>query len=68
VAGAVMEYKGLSGAGYIALLPWIFKLLKVTTNNSKIFSNEIFSNLEALTLNTPRNTMLVHKIRQDMPK
>ncbi|WP_413926412.1 hypothetical protein, partial [Salmonella enterica] len=24
--------------------------------------------LEALTLNTPRNTMLVHKIRQDMPK
>ncbi|EAU3242830.1 hypothetical protein D7X90_10720, partial [Salmonella enterica] len=66
--GAVMEYKGLSEAGYIALLPWTFKLLKVTTNNSNIFSNETFSNLEALTLNTPRNTILVHKIRQDMPK
>lgn len=67
-AGAVMEYKGLSGAGYIALLPWIFKVLKATNNNSNIFNTQIFSNLESLTLNAPRNTILVHKIRKDIPK
>jgi len=68
VAGAVMEYKGLSGAGYIALLPWIFKILKVTTNNSSIFNSRFFGNLESLTLNAPRNTILVQKIRKDIPK
>lgn len=68
VAGAVMEYKGLSGAGYIALLPWVFKVLKVTTNDSNIFNSTIFSNLESLTLNAPRNTVLVHKIRKDISK
>ncbi|HEI9782737.1 hypothetical protein [Serratia bockelmannii] len=68
IAGAVMEYKGLSGAGYIALLPWVFKVLKITANNSNIFNDQIFSNLESLTLNAPRNTVLVHKIRKDIPK
>ncbi len=63
-----MEYKGLSGAGYIALLPWVFKVLKITANNSNIFNDQIFSNLESLTLNAPRNTVLVHKIRKDIPK
>lgn len=68
VAGAVMEYKGLSGAGYIALLPWVFKILKITASNSNIFNTQTFSNLESLTLNAPRNTVLVHKIRKDIPK
>jgi len=68
VAGAVMEYKGLSGAGYIALLPWLFKILKVTANNSNLFNAKIFSDLESLTLNASRETVLVHKIRQDIHK
>ncbi|HHR6052100.1 TPA: hypothetical protein ACS7Z1_001392 [Providencia alcalifaciens] len=68
VAGAVMEYKGLSGAGYIALLPWIFKILKIAANDSNIFNSKIFSHLESLTLNAPRNTVLVHKIRKDISK
>lgn len=68
VAGAVMEYKGLSGAGYIALLPWVFKILKIIASNSNIFNTQTFSNLESLTLNAPRNTVLVHKIRKDIPK
>ncbi|MFV8808873.1 hypothetical protein ACNSPD_02145, partial [Yersinia enterocolitica] len=68
VVGAVMEYKGLSGAGYIAFLPWVFKLLKATCNNSDIFNNKILSDLESLTLNAPRNTVLVHKIRKNLSK
>ncbi|MGP2409210.1 hypothetical protein V2A84_06215 [Yersinia sp. 2553 StPb PI] len=68
VVGAVMEYKGLSGAGYIAFLPWFFKLLKATCNNSDIFNNKILSDLESLTLNAPRNTVLVHKIRKNLSK
>ena len=63
-----MEYKGLSGAGYIALLPWLFKILKVTANNSNLFNAKIFSDLESLTLNASRETVLVHKIRQDIHK
>lgn len=68
VAGAVMEYKGLSGAGYIALLPWVFNVLKATANDSNVFNTKIFKNLESLTLNAPRNTVLVHKIRKDISK
>lgn len=68
VAGAVMEYKGISGGGYIALLPWIFKVLKVASKNSNILNTQMFSNLEALTLNASRNTVLVHKIRSDISK
>lgn len=66
--GAVMEYNGLSGSGYIALLPWVFKILRITANKSTLFNNKIFSNLEAMTLNAPRNNILVHKVRKDISK
>ncbi|WP_159565216.1 hypothetical protein [Budvicia diplopodorum] len=66
VAGVLMEYEGISGAGYIGLLPWVIKLIMITSGNSKLLNNETFNKLESLTLNSPSNTILVHRIRKDI--
>jgi len=67
-AGAFMEYKGLPGAGYLALLPCIIKTLKAISHNSKILKSETIIKLESLALNAPRNAVLVNKIRKEIKK
>lgn len=65
-AGALMEYKGMPGGAYVALLPWVVKLLSVPFNLLDNREVELLNKLSNLTRGASGNTLLIQKIRKDM--
>ncbi|WP_252515150.1 hypothetical protein [Candidatus Pantoea bituminis] len=65
-AGALMEYKGIPGGAYVALLPWVLKCLQIPLKFLDAYDSKVLDNLMQLTRGASSSTLLIHKIRKDI--
>ncbi len=65
-AGAYMEYRGIPGGAYVALLPWVIKSLNMPLRFLDSYESEIINRLSQLTRGGSSNTLLIQRIRKDI--
>ncbi|WP_412706112.1 hypothetical protein Aerorivi_00982 [Aeromonas rivipollensis] len=63
VAGTVMEYSNISGAGYVSLGGWALKALEVYVRDSHFINNPVYIKLSSINHHVSQDAVIVKRTR-----